>query len=69
MASQDEFRNFMRRLRVGDTARIDVARSSGRRSVAVVVTGYDQVVARVTPDPSASERQLRLRAAWLRGDP
>ena len=69
MASQEEFRNFMRQLRIGDTARVEVARSSGKKSVAVVVTGYNQVVARVVPNPAATERQQRLRAAWLRGDP
>lgn len=69
VASQGDFRTFMRGLRIGDTARFDVARSSGKKSVSVVVTGYDQPVVRVTLDPGATERQRRIGAAWMRGDP
>ena len=69
VATQQDFRTFMRRLRLGDTVHFEIARPSVRKSVTVVVTGYDQVVARVTPDPNATERQRRIREAWLRGDP
>jgi predicted metalloprotease with PDZ domain len=68
MTTAAEFRTFIGRLRIGDSARIDVQRSSGRKSVAVVVTGFDRATAHIVPDANASEKQRRIREAWLRGD-
>jgi len=68
VATQQDFRTFMRGLRIGDTARFEIARPSGRKSIAVVVAGYDQVIARIAPDPNATEKQRRIREAWMSGN-
>jgi predicted metalloprotease with PDZ domain len=65
MATPTDFRNFVGRVGVGDTVRLDIARSSGKQTVTVVVTGYDRAVARILPDPEATERQRRLRERWM----
>ena len=62
-----DFRTFLGRLRIGDTARIDVRQSSGKKSVMVAVTGFDRPVVRVVADAGASARQQRLRNEWMVG--
>src|SRR5204863_509368 len=62
MATPMDFRNFLVRVAVGDTVRVDLARSSARKTVTVVVTGYDRADARILLDPQTTERQRRLRA-------
>ena len=67
MATPMDFRNFLERVAVGDTVRVDLARSSARKTVTVVVTGYDRADARILLDPQATERQRRLRERWMSG--
>jgi len=59
-----EFRNVLEHVAIGDTVRLDVVRSSGKRTVSVVVTGYDRAMVRILPDSRATERQKRLRQRW-----
>ena len=69
MSTPMDFRNFLQRVAVGDTVRVDIDRSSGRKTVTVVVTGYDRADVRILLDPKATERQRRLRDRWLSGGP
>ena len=69
MATPMDFRNFLERVGVGDTVRVDLARSSARKTVTVVVTGYDRADVRILLDPQATERQRRLRERWMSGGP
>ena len=62
-----DFRTILERVAIGDTVRLDVVRSSGRKTVAVVVTGYDRAIVRILADVQATERQRRLREEWLSG--
>ena len=69
MATPMDFRNFLQRVAIGDTVRVDLARSSARKTVTVVVTGYDRADVRILLDPQATERQRRLRERWMSGGP
>ena len=70
MATPIDFRTALERVAIGDTVRVDIARSSGRHTVSVVVTGYDRASVRIVQDPQATERQKRLRERWtVDGEP
>ena len=69
MATPMDFRNFLQRVAIGDTVRVDLAHSSARKTVTVVVTGYDRADVRILLDPQATERQRRLRERWMSGRP
>ena len=60
-----DFRNILERVAVGDTMRLDISRSSGKKTVTVVVTGYDRAAVGIFPDSQATERQQRLRERWM----
>jgi len=62
MATPADFRNVLDRAAIGDTLRLEIARSSGRKTVTVIVTGYDRAVVRILPDSNATARQKRRRA-------
>jgi predicted metalloprotease with PDZ domain len=65
-----ELRPILGRARIGDTLRFVVqAPAAAPRNVTVVVTGYDRPFVRIETLPSATEKQRRLRDAWLRGLP
>jgi len=64
MAMPADFRNVLDRAAIGDTLRLEIARSSGRKTVTVIVTGYDRAVVRILPDSNATARQKRLRERW-----
>jgi predicted metalloprotease with PDZ domain len=65
MATPANFRNILEQATVGDSVRLEIARSSGRKSITVVLNGYDRIAVRILPDSQATERQKRLRAHWL----
>ena len=69
MVTPAGFRNALERVSVGDTVRVDVAQSSGRKIATVVVTGYDRMAVRILPDSRATERQRQLRERWMSGVP
>jgi predicted metalloprotease with PDZ domain len=66
-----EFRQIIGRANVGDTVRFVVRgrTATAPRTVNVVVTGYDRPVVRIEPIAAASEKQRRLREAWVNGTP
>lgn len=68
VATTTDFRSWLGKLRIGDTARFVVARdgTTGATSdVTVVVTGYDRPVVTIGEVADATGEQRRLRAQWL----
>lgn len=62
-----ELRTALLGLAIGDTAMVVVERPTGRFETRVVMRGYDRPIVRIEEIPEASERQRRLREAWLEG--
>jgi predicted metalloprotease with PDZ domain len=62
-----ELRAALTGLAIGDTATVAVERPAGRFEARVVMSGYDTPTVRIEEIPGASERQRRLRQAWLEG--
>ena len=65
MKTWPELRAFFLGFRIGDSATIVVDRPSGRFETRVVMAGYDRPVVRLVPAGPESERQRRLRSAWI----
>jgi predicted metalloprotease with PDZ domain len=63
-----EFRTQILAVPLGRVARVEVMRPDGRAFVDVPMTGYDRTTVRIEEIPTSSERQRRLRAAWLAGN-
>jgi predicted metalloprotease with PDZ domain len=62
-----ELRNLLRGLAIGDTAAIVVERPAGRLETRVAIQGFDRPTVRIESVAAPTERQLRLREAWLAG--
>ncbi|HET9276029.1 MAG TPA: hypothetical protein VFN96_08160, partial [Gemmatimonadales bacterium] len=62
-----DFRNVLRRLAIGDSAAFVVQRPGGRFETVVVMQGFDRPIVRIEPVAQPTDRQLRLREAWLAG--
>jgi predicted metalloprotease with PDZ domain len=60
-----EFRAWVNKLRIGDTARVEVARDGRVSKVAVVIPGYDRPVVKLEEIAAATPEQKRLRDRWL----
>jgi predicted metalloprotease with PDZ domain len=60
-----EFRAWVNKLRIGDTARVEVSRDGAVSKVAVVISGYDRPVVKLEEIAAATPEQERLRARWL----
>ena len=60
-----DFRTTMRALRIGDTARIVIARQDVPRTVTVVVTGYARPAVRIAEMISVTPLQRLVREGWL----
>ena len=69
LVTMDDFRALRRRLRIGDSVHVTVQRPTGPWTTTVVVTGYDQPVARIGAIAEATERQRVLRERWIAGAP
>jgi predicted metalloprotease with PDZ domain len=69
IATMADFRQWIRRLSVGQTARLEVMRNGTVSTVAVVVTGYDRPSVRLQEIADATPEQLRLRTQWANGEP
>ena len=64
-----DFRQWIRQLRVGQTARLEVMRNGTVSTVAVRVTGYDHPTVRIQEIADAAVQQLRLRTQWANSEP
>lgn len=62
-----QLRELRSTMRVGDTVKVELRRPSGPRTVTFVMTGYQRPTARIEQMANATERQARLRDAWLVG--
>ena len=60
-----DFRRLARALRIGDTARLELTRPDGPRTVTVVVTGFERPVVRVEAISAVTARQRLVREGWL----
>jgi predicted metalloprotease with PDZ domain len=60
-----EFRGWLARLKIGDTARLLISRDGKTRAVEVPVSGFDRAEVRISESKEATAKQLRLRNAWL----
>ena len=69
VATSTDFRSWLGRLHIGDTARVEVMRDGAVSRLAVVVTGYDRPTVRIDEIADATSEQQRLRAQWLTAAP
>lgn len=69
VATSTDFRSWLGKLHIGDTARVDVMRDGAVSPVAVLVTGYDRPTVRIDEIADATSEQRRLRAQWLTAVP
>lgn len=69
--SWQEFRQIIGRSRIGDVVHfvVEPKRSGVPRVVTVIVTGFERPVVRITEVADATEKQRRLREAWMNGTP
>lgn len=65
ITTSTEFRAWVGKLRVGDTASVEVARDGAVSKVTVVIPGYDRPVVKIKETAAASSEQKRLRTRWL----
>lgn len=65
IATSTEFRTWLGKLRVGDTASVEVVRDGGTSKVTVVITGYDRPTVKLEEIADATAEQKKLRAQWL----
>jgi predicted metalloprotease with PDZ domain len=61
----NDFRQIVRRLKIGDTVFIAVQRPAGIFQSKVIVSGYRQPVIRIDELNEITEKQKNLRKAWL----
>jgi len=64
-----DFRSWLGKLRLGETARVEVRRDGVASQVLVSVKGYDRPAVRIVEIAGATPAQLRLRARWLTAAP
>jgi predicted metalloprotease with PDZ domain len=62
-----ELRSVLTGLAIGDSAHFVVQRPSGRFETTVVMQGFERPTVRIERVAAPSERQVRLREAWLAG--
>ena len=62
-----DFRRFLGGFATGDSATFVVQRATGRFETRVVMSGYRRPVTRINAITTVTERQRRLRDAWLDG--
>ena len=65
--SWPEFRTQIAAVPMGGAVRFELVRNGRPLTINTSMTGYDRTVVRLEELPNATERQLRLRAAWLAG--
>ena len=62
-----DFRTMIRNAKIGDTVTVEVERPSGVAKINVLVTGYQQPVARITRMASMTAKQQKLLEDWVAG--
>jgi len=69
VATPNDFRAALSRLRSGDTVRVDVGRATGPFTATVVMAPFDRPSVRIEELPNATARQRELRTRWRAGTP
>jgi predicted metalloprotease with PDZ domain len=64
VATSTEFRSWVSKLHVGDTANVQVESGGAVSKVAVVIAGYDRSRVKIEEIAGATSEQKRLRAQW-----
>jgi predicted metalloprotease with PDZ domain len=64
VADGNAFRQFINRVRVGDTVRVEVSRPTGPFSATVVLPGYTRPVVRLVELPDMTAKQRTLLNQW-----
>ncbi len=65
--SREDFWQLIRKATIGDTLLVEVQRSSDRWQTTVVVSGYKQPEVHITEIEKVTEKQRKLREAWISG--
>ncbi len=65
VATLTEFRTWIGKLRVGDTASLVVERGGAASNVTVKINGYNRPVVKLEEISDATSEQKRLRSEWL----
>ena len=65
----DSLRLALRRLRSGDTARVEIERGGAPRTVSVVMAPFDRPFVEIRELPNATPAQVALRGRWESGAP
>ena len=60
-----DFRGWLARLKIGDTARLVINRDGKTRDVEVPVSGFDRAEVRISELKDATAKQVASRNAWL----
>jgi hypothetical protein len=69
ITTPDSIRALFRRLRAGDTVKVDVEHAGARRTVNVVMTPFDRPFVTIAERPNATSAQRSLRARWESSQP
>lgn len=65
IANWEDFRGWLRRLKIGDTARLAIKRDGKTRTIEVPVSGFDRAEVRISELKDATAKQVASRNAWL----
>jgi len=65
ISTWQDFRGWLRRLKIGDTARLIISRDGKTQTVEVLIKGFSRAVVRISELKEATARQLILRKSWL----
>lgn len=68
VATPVDFRVWLGKLHIGDTAQVEVARNGRTLTISVAVSGYDRPTVRLEEIPDTRPEQVRLRAQWLNAE-
>jgi len=69
VATSTDFRSWLGKLHIGDTALVEIERNGAVSRVEVLVNGYDRPTVRIDEIANATPDQRRLRAQWLAATP
>ena len=57
------------KLRIGDTALVEIVRNGALSQVSISINGYDRPIVRIVEIADATPEQVRLRTQWLTAAP
>jgi predicted metalloprotease with PDZ domain len=65
ISTWQDFRGWLGRLKIGDTARLIISREGKTQTVEVPIKGFSRAVVRISELKEATAKQLMLRKSWL----